>query len=259
MSNSDLETGISANKDKLILRLAIISGIIAIILLYFFIKKRDEVYGKLMPVLVSTQDIEKGSVFKAEQFKEIRVPQNFISPDIVNIQYQQSLSGRMASVPIKKGQQILWSFIEMDQSKINSLSELLNPKHNERAVALALDGVSAVAGRVGANDRVDVIGTFSVPDGKNPAITKTKTILQCVTVLAVGGANGAGGSVTLKVTPEEAELLTFAEHAGTLRLLLRGMGDLNVSDSIATIDFSNLFAIEKQQTLKRRDYVRIIE
>lgn len=35
------------------------------------------------------------------------------------------------------------------------------------------------------------------------------------------------GSVTVQVTPEEAELLVFAQDYGTLALSLRGEGDVN--------------------------------
>jgi Flp pilus assembly protein CpaB len=115
---------------------------------------------------------------------------------------------------------------------------------------------------VQAGDRVDVIGEFQVSDpdhsgavratpkgGGTDAVFATATILQDVEVLALGqkgeapaigsgpgSANGVSPSlgqaeaktVTLALTPDEAQRAFLAEQLGTLRLTIRRPGDSEI-------------------------------
>jgi len=259
-------------QDRKILIIAVVCGILAVILVHLYLKSKAELYGSLVPVLVASQDIEKGEAFSQQSVKVDHIPQAFVSPNAIGPDGLLSILDMKSSVLLTKGQMILWPYVQTEEVT-ESLSEVLNHEHNERAVTIAVDEISGIAGHILPNDRVDVIGTFTIPpsDPNKPAVTKTKTILQCVTVLAVGTMSGMGlqqagrfglsgppTSVTLKVKPEEGELLTFAENSGNLRLLLRNRDDLAVDEQIPVIDFNNLFEIEKKQTQARKDYIRII-
>jgi pilus assembly protein CpaB len=92
-------------------------------------------------------------------------------------------------------------------------------------------------GCVKPNDHVDILGTFMKPEKKEWV---TITLLQNVTVLAVGsrlfskdrGSSETASSrgdqtVTVLVTPEEAELLTFSVDKGKISLSLRNQNDKN--------------------------------
>ncbi len=132
----------------------------------------------------------------------------------------------------------------------------------KRAVAVGVTEVIASGGHISPGDYVDVIGLFEVyaptdangnPTGSGPRDTAGKdqgdkpkvytavTLLQNIQVLAVaqnddaslqpGSEKKSNGkpdqakSVTLAVTPEQAEKLTLAENIGELRLSLRPFGD----------------------------------
>lgn len=111
-----------------------------------------------------------------------------------------------------------------------------------RAVTVALDEVSGVAGLARPGDHVDVIATFEMPGN----VSLSRIILQDVELLAVGtqlvpsreetGKKGEGGkghsaprkvapTATLAVTPEDAEKLVLAATKGRIRLALRRAGD----------------------------------
>jgi Flp pilus assembly protein CpaB len=128
-----------------------------------------------------------------------------------------------------------------------------------------VDEVKGVAGHLTANDRVDVLGTFTMPSRVPNAAPefKTKTLLQCVSVLAVGPApagsqsSGVPTSVTLKVTPEEAALLSFAETVGQLRLILRNFSDTKIAENASVIDFSTIFEMPTISR-ERHDYIKIV-
>lgn len=265
------EKGIMAyfRQDRKIMLIALGSGILAVFLIFLYLDSKKEPYGPLIPALVASADVEKGSSLSKSLIEVKNIPEQLIPPNYIIQENLASIIDQKTIVPISAGQPILWTFIQTGEI-ISGLAEKLAAEHNERAVTIVTDEISSVAGHIRLNDRVDVIGTFIIPSNKPdaPPVTRTKTILQCVTVLAVGAAGteqaqqigfgGAPTSVTLKVKPEEAELLAFAEQIGKLRLLLRNQDDLKVDEEIPVVDFSNLFEIEKQQTRSRKDYIKII-
>ena len=142
---------------------------------------------------------------------------------------------------------------------------MLNP--GERALTLSVDEISGIAGALKPNDRVDILGIFDI-GGKNI----TKILMQNVTILMVGSnltrnenkeeleinlakslLQGAYSSITVAVTPEEAEILAFAQEMGKLIFTLRGPTDLNVNESLPTVSMDSIMKVEKELTVKRKE------
>lgn len=102
-----------------------------------------------------------------------------------------------------------------------------------RAVSVRVTDVVGVAGFVQPGLKVDVLVTGRPPRGEAPM---TSTVLQNITVLSSGTmlAPDARGqainaqSVTLLVTPEQAEILTLASNEGRIQLVLRNSKDNEV-------------------------------
>jgi pilus assembly protein CpaB len=99
-----------------------------------------------------------------------------------------------------------------------------------RAVSVRVSDVAGVAGFVLPGLRVDVLVTGR-PDGSEGTITTT--CLQNILVLSAGQTiqpDGRGQAintptVTLLVTPEQAETLTLAGNEGRIQLVLRNSSD----------------------------------
>ena len=99
-----------------------------------------------------------------------------------------------------------------------------------RAVTVRVNDVAGAAGFVLPGLRVDVLVTGRPPTGDS---TMTATVLQNVLVLSAGQAmqSDARGTpvsvstVTLLVTPGDAETLTLANGEGRLQLILRNSSD----------------------------------
>jgi pilus assembly protein CpaB len=99
-----------------------------------------------------------------------------------------------------------------------------------RAVSVPVDEVSDVAGFVLPHTRVDVLVSTSGGEGSKGEFSKV--VLQNVEVLAVAQEVEEKKDeptivkvVTLLVTPQEAERLALASHAGSLRLAMRNYND----------------------------------
>lgn len=99
-----------------------------------------------------------------------------------------------------------------------------------RAVTVRVTEVVGVAGFVLPGMRVDVLVTGRPPDSND---TVTTTVLQNIVVLSAGqtyqpDARGQAinaSTVTLLVSPEQAELLTLAGNEGRIQLVLRNGSD----------------------------------
>lgn len=102
-----------------------------------------------------------------------------------------------------------------------------------RAVTVRVNDVVSVAGFVLPGMRVDVTVTGKPSDSKD---TLTTTVLQNITVLSAGqtiapDARGAAinaPTVTLLVTPEQAEVIILAGSEGRIQLVLRNGSDNEV-------------------------------
>ena len=102
-----------------------------------------------------------------------------------------------------------------------------------RAVTVAVNEVAGVAGFLSPDNKVDVVLTTPIPGKLNETISKI--VLQNVPVLATGqiaqeqkdGKPIVVPTVTLDLTPDDAEKLVLAASKGSLQLLLRNFSDAN--------------------------------
>jgi pilus assembly protein CpaB len=106
----------------------------------------------------------------------------------------------------------------------------------ERAMAVRINDVAGISGLIQPGSRVDVLVTIK-EDNSDKQIAKL--FMSNMQVLSVGSEvqRDASGkpinatTVTLGVTPEEAERLAIAMNTGAIQLVLRGYGD---PDSVRT-------------------------
>jgi Flp pilus assembly protein CpaB len=159
----------------------------------------------------------------------------------------------------------------------NSLASKIG--EGNRAISINVNESTSVSGRIRPGDEVDVIGTFLRPS-ENPANKQgdlvTVTLLQRIYVLAVGnessrvrgpglGASTSSGftTVTLQVTPREAEMLANVEQTkGRITLTLRHKEDDHTESELPVIEFNKICSqisdlnrerVKKEQNKKRYD------
>jgi pilus assembly protein CpaB len=115
------------------------------------------------------------------------------------------------------------------------LQVVLSPQ--ARAIAIPVTTGGASTGILYPGDRVDVILTQTFKN--DPPLARRsvgETVVENLRVLAIdtlesrpnGAANGFGRTVTLEVTPEQAERVNVATELGKLSLTLRSISATNV-------------------------------
>lgn len=171
-------------------------------------------------VAVATADISPGMALAAGSVKLVSWPRELIPPQAPSA--LQQVEGRVAVMPISTGEPVLFSKLA-PVGTAAGLSSLLD--ESKRAVAVRVDDVSGVSGFVHPRDKVDVLLDMKM-QGANDSISKT--ILQNITVMTIGqtweqkeNKPVVVNTVTLEVTPEQAEILNLASTEGKIRLALR--------------------------------------
>jgi len=102
------------------------------------------------------------------------------------------------------------------------------------AMSLEVDTVSGVTWMVKAEDTVDIIGVLRPVGGSDKRGQISSVLLQAVRILAVEAPKAKKGkdvnvkdrgTVTLLMTPEQAQKLMLLSEAGKYTMALRGAGD----------------------------------
>lgn len=146
-------------------------------------------------------------------------------------------------------------FREQRLAKKEDLSLSFNLPDGYRAVSLFVNESNLLSMQVLTGDYVDVIASWSLKTKEGDEVQLTKTVLQNIEILALGpnralddkaGLPSREGysvddmpkTVTLAVTPEQAEVLVFNAQFSSFTLALRGMGDegMDETDGAVVID-----------------------
>jgi pilus assembly protein CpaB len=220
-------------KDKKFM-IALGSGLLAGLIVFGILMDQiQRIHRQTTPVdvLVATTFIPPLSILRPDQVEKRKIPGAFVSPSA--IQDLKEIEGLVALVPISAGEQILSNKFGLPDNNL----ALTLPK-GFRAFTLEVNEVTGVGGLLNPGDRVDVLSHIETNQKQI-----TATVLQDVLVLATGTKTGdlaaapsgsnssaastsnAYGTVTVAVTPDQAELLAFLEDHHPLRLILRPPGD----------------------------------
>jgi len=273
-------------KQKIVLIVSVVVGLLAAVLTRGYLAAKESEFNALkarfnaehgvMDVVFFEKDVPSGTVLEQNGMLKVKiVPKAGLEGRVVdgdkNKKEFLQVIGRKLLVSRRKGELLFWSDIEGGNPQNRGLAGDI--KRSMRALSISVSGAASVSGMVNPNDHVDVIATFSVPreNATVPGQTDlvTSTILQNVLVLATGketaksqvqrgyGTSGAGGynTVTLEVTPREAEMLVFAEQMkGRLSLALRGRSDVTYEKELPKVDFdkiqSEIEELNQQRQLK---------
>jgi pilus assembly protein CpaB len=258
-------------KGKTPLLVAIVLGLLAGIIAYSAIKRREAEVTKgynLVTVIVAAVDMSEGSVATFDMISQRAVPEKFVTSSVVRPDSASYIVNQKVLVPIQAGDPLLWSQFETTKAAERLSTKVLK---KTRAITIEAGKVTAVGGWVRPNDHVDIIGTFKDPQTNETVAT---TLMQNVIVLATGKITGTSNvnlipegqreytNVSLMVLPEEAEILTLASEMGQLSMSLRNEEDLdfmpsrNKGATVATLMSGQRMALLQEERQHTIDIIR---
>jgi len=262
-------------KRTIVLIVSLVAGLLAAVLTRVYISAKEaevssekaRLLGKYgtISVIGFSRNVPAGTVLSISDIGEKVVPKLGLRGQAVERESLRDVLGRKLVSSHAKGEVLFWSDLEGGDPAAHGLSA--DVRRQMRAVSVNVGGAASVSGMVRPNDHVDVIGTFNFPDDSG----KTKkgdlvtcTILQNVLVLATGretaksqarelGVASGYSTVTLEVTPREAEMLAFAEQIrGRLVLTLRNRNDTSTEKELPNVDFTKIRSEIEELNMKRQ-------
>ena len=241
-------------KPKFILPLALAAGILATLGVYRYLEKQKEDLSKpkipLVQVVVAKKPLPIGTVLNEEVVEVKDWPQDIVPRG--TFASINDLSDRVIKAEIEHGEPVLASRLAPVGSA-GGFSSLIPP--GMRAQTVSVDITSGVSGFILPNTRVDVLVTVPSPHRKEESTTKI--ILQDILVLAVDQTFQredddpiTSQSVTLLVSPDQAEKLALASSEGKLQLILRNTADKD-DGSTSGVKLKELIARPRPRVIRQ--------
>lgn len=221
------------------LSLAVVLGLVAMkVTRDVLAKKEAPVDAKVNTarVVVAKHNVPAGTALRGEDLALADMGGD-ISPESV-FRDPAQVEGRVVTSGLAKGQPVMEALLAPVGT--GSGLQAVVPR-GMRAITVEVNEFSGLAGFLVPGCRVDVVSTISGEGGD----VVSRTIVQNVEVTALGRRQQLTGeepdqtkSVTLLVTPRDAEAIELAAATGRPRLLLRSSGDKDVprSDGITVAE-----------------------
>jgi pilus assembly protein CpaB len=269
-------------KQKVILIASVVIGLFAAFLTRSYLTAKDNEFARMktaferkhkeIAVIAVKRDLPSGTVLTMDDIGGLMIVANAVKDHAVRTEDILLLINRKTIRPLAKDAPVFWTDIEGGDPVSRGLASDIKPRM--RAISVNVSGAASVSGMVKPNDHIDVLGTFSFPSktvqGEMELVTLT--MLQDVLVLATGRetaksrflsdarAPASYSTVTLEVTPREAEMLVFAEQIkGRISLALRNPDDVYFEKTLPRVDFQviqseieTLNTFRQQQLLRKR-------
>ena len=222
-----------AMRSTVLIMVALGCGLVAALGVLHYMQELPKAQAiELRKVVVASQEIDINAPFSEENLMLVEWPGNRVPPGAIGDLKQ--LEDRYARIRLYPGEVILPGKVMGADDASGSVRVPLG----YRVVSVKSDAQTAVANLVEPGDRVDVIVVLG-RRARTDSIAKT--ILTAVRVFAVNrdmSRNPDGSerpdatrTISLLVTPDQAEKLAMATELGDIRLALRSPDDSRADDT----------------------------
>jgi len=220
-------------KMKSVIIIAVIISTVATFGIFRYLQaaksKGVETEPAFQDVVVIKTSIPLGTRLDDSNIREVEWPRELVPQG--SYRSIADISGRVSKIEMYQGEVVLESKLAPQGSE-SGFSSIIPT--GMRALTVEVNNYSGVGGFILPNTRVDVLVT--VPSHYKQEESTTKIILENIQVLAVDQIYEREKddpvtvqTVTLLVTPEQAEKLVLASTEGKLQLSLRNTADSNVA------------------------------
>ena len=190
---------------------------------------------KMVKVVVAKRDMERGSVIAGDSFALREIPKEYVHASALRPGQFDQYTGQRLAVGLKRGEPLLEAHLE-------STSAVFSATLPKGYVGLTteVDEVNSISGMLRPNDHIDLI--LSARPSTGQGSEKTFPLMSNVEVLATGqvtrkrdGTDQARTytTITLAVTPEDADRVVVAKSSGKLTAVLRNPEDTRPNSTVA--------------------------
>jgi len=197
---------------------------------------------QMVKVVVAGRDLARGEPIGTERFQIREIPAEYLHAAAIRPERFNEFVGQRLGAPLKAGEPLLDLHLE---SSVAVFSATL-PKGN-RALTTEVDEVNSISGMLRPSDHIDLIVTAR-PSNGNGGPEVTFPLMSNVEVLATGQVTRKRDAssqartyttITLSVSPQDADRIVVAKNSGKLTAVLRHPDD-NRPNSTAALSIDDM-------------------
>lgn len=239
------------------LTLSLLMAVMAVFFVQSYVSSIEEDakkrFGTEVLVIVAKRDVKEMETLNETLLEFKLIPKRFLEPAAISFERKEEdketakslkgLTGQIAVVPVKKGEQITYNKIS-EPSIRTGLAPQVSP--GKRALSISVNDVTGASKLIKPGDRIDLV---AILDPGGPKVNRvSRTVLQDIVVLAVGRnvTNNAarividdpfGGKDKIKSLAEDFSYSTITIEVDAIQaqnlVLLQGL------DSTLTVSLRN--------------------
>jgi pilus assembly protein CpaB len=262
---------IKLNKNWVLLGAAVALGLGAMVLSNSLIHNRiaqleeEAKRGhQTVEVVVARRDLERGDTLTADVVAVRQVPKEFVHHTAVRPNQFELFERQRLAVPLKRGETLLEAHTEGKGTSVFSATL----KKGLRALTFEVDAVNSISGMLRPGDRIDLIYSARQTNGAGQAEQDVAVpLLSDVVVLATGqsltkqdehdGKERTFSTVTLELSPLDANRIILAKTAGRLTAVLRNPDD-RVGNATGMLGVASLLGGARQAAFAQGRTVEFI-
>jgi pilus assembly protein CpaB len=224
-------------------------------------------------VLAAARVVPGGALLKDDDLADVEVLESKLQPGVLEDtpEVRSNLHGALVLHYLDKGTMLRVDDVLRPRDR-GFLAAVLSP--GMRAIAVGVDAVSGAGGLIWPGDHIDLILTQHLEHSTDPGHAfLAQTVLKNARVIAVDqklvqGANEAGATVgnlartvTLEVTPDQAERVAVAERLGELSVIVRPASDTSrtISANVPAVYASDVSSALNAAPAPLRQTVTVIQ
>lgn len=187
-------------------------------------------------IVVTGQDLEVGQAITEDEMVLRNVPTEFVPADAVTAENYGEYVNRLVRSPVRGGAPLSASALVPAAQQFSRVIPL-----GKVGYTLSVNENNSVSGMIAPGDAVDIFFTVGAEESQDGGAKRNGStgervfpLLENITVLATGARVGetlgdeesdAYSTMTLELSPDQAQKLTVAEETGDLRIILRNLDD----------------------------------
>lgn len=218
------------NRKLLGLGIAITIGIFSFLLFKNIFDQKVANLSKKGPQIhyvVASVNLRQGTIVSTNNVSQRNLPEEYSQSNAVPVSDFGSIEGLTLKVDLKPGDIIMYSMIDNKKD----ITKLIPTGH--RAITIPVDDESSISSMLKPGDLIDLLITLN--SSSQPLTTP---LIQGVKVLATGkqldvstSDNTGYANITLDVSANDAQNITFAASLGKISATLRNPNDQNLTDT----------------------------
>jgi len=180
----------------------------------------------MVEVVVPKRNLARGEILLASDLSIREIPEKYADSNTVNGGNYDVAVGQRVDFDIDEGRPLLWAHLE------GGLTPTFSGKVADglRAMTVRVDEINSISGFLQPKDKVDLLMSYGSGQAQQifPLIQRLNVIATGVQTLvdkSSGGSTRNFSTITVHVSPNDAQKITLAQQVGKLTAMLRNPDD----------------------------------